>query len=531
MDASLEYQDLINALRNLKADEKDTSLSELFTKVDNAFRKSSDFHEQAKLNQVIFDVRDRGYTGEAALVRRGLLDISEISEESLDNFTERLQHENKGINFFGAGNLSPDKPFDEKRDDITDRAANAGIDAADKAADSAADAGAKGANAANTMTKSLKSGAKIFDVFGKIDDAGEAMQGLYWAQRICAERQRRKEEAEKVDSGPNKETPPTDESATPEEDTPPEMDARPKPQSSLPESDREVETEKISPDVERLKTAFMPRSGLPETRDDMLLKRPHVLTADEVRDLHFAYWDAPAASAERDSINDHLTAFYEHTYGTDPTPVDDTGKAHDPGPKQPIPVKPSPVAMKSGGTLADGLKRVADNLVDRAKHDGAAPTIQTLQRGLNAFGHRLRVDGHPGPKTQTAVRETLVKNSPAKIDEATAIGAFDGFASDAKGSPQKIAANDLDRVVRSRIEPLFNTSTGLNAAKNDNPKTPLMAGVALQRGLNDLAANDIEPLKEDGVLGPKTTDAFQMALAEHDTDELTGSFSNALGFS
>lgn len=324
------------------------------------------------------------------------------------------------------------------------------------------------------------------------------------------------------------ETPPSNDGAEPDAVTPSDSAETPKPQSSLPESYRDVDTEKLSPDVQRLQAAFMPRTDQPETRDDLLLKLPHILTADEVRDLHFDYWDAPAGSADRDDINDQLTAFYEHTYGTDPVPVDDTGKAVDPAPKHPIPTKSSPVAMKSGGDLADGLKRVATTLTRAAANDGAAPVVTALQRGLNMGGHQLRVDGDPGPKTLAAVKKTLVKDGPAKIDEARALGAFNGFATDAKSKKTSVAANDLDGFVRKTVEPLFDAKAD-DTTEATNPR-PMVAGVALQKSLNELAANDTKPLKEDGVLGSKTVDAFQNALAASDIDDLTGSFSSALGF-
>lgn len=326
---------------------------------------------------------------------------------------------------------------------------------------------------------------------------------------------------------PAKEAIPSHDQAGPDEGKPSAPDDRPKPQSSPPEP--EAEFDNLSPDVARIRTAFMPRSDLPETRDDLLLKFPHILTADEVRDLHFAYWDAPTSSPERDDINDHLTAFYEHTYGTDPMPVDDTGKAVDPGSKHPTPTKSSPVAMKSGGDLADGLKRVAKTLTRAAANDGAAPVVTALQRGLNTLGHRLRVDGDPGPKTRAAVKKTLVQNGPAKIDEARALGAFNGFASDIKSKKASVAANDLDGFVRKTVEPLFDTKVA-DTEEAVTPK-PMIAGAALQRSLNDLAANDTAPLKEDGVLGAKTVNAFQRALTDNDTDDLAGYFASALGFS
>ncbi len=277
---------------------------------------------------------------------------------------------------------------------------------------------------------------------------------------------------------------------------------------------------RLSPEAQKIRGAFGPRDGDDNGPGALMRKRTEDLTEDEISDLH------NAAFGERDTdvrhaMQDRLRDFYRLTYGDGPAAHDETGKMIQPAPKRPVPTTPSSAKDAQGRPLADGLEQVAQTLASAAEKDGGQAVVKALQSGLNLMGRSLKVDGDPGSKTRAAVVDAVVKNSPGKIDEARALGAFKSFASRLK---TKLATPDeLSRIVKKDVTPLLTGQRG-----GDGADKTTIASTALQQGLNDLKPET--KLKEDGVVGPKTTDAFNAAVKNDGGDDVTKSFGRSLGF-
>lgn len=285
---------------------------------------------------------------------------------------------------------------------------------------------------------------------------------------------------------------------------------------NTPMEDR-VDDATLSPDAADLRDALMPTEADDYGVDALMRKPVDDLTETDVQVLQDAAFD------ERDTemrhlINDRLQDFYRLTYGGGPAQHDETGKMIPPKPIREVPTTSSPVRGPSGETINDGLGRIAKVMAQAAQRDGGAKIAESLQSGLNIMGQRLKVDGVVGPKTRAAIKDTIAENGSRQVAAAAALGRFKSFAKDAKVSPKE--AGNLRAVVQSDIQPLL-----------DNPSAPSdrhEAPKALQRGLNIL--NPMTQLKVDGDIGPKTTAAFQAALANADENAVTESIASSLGF-
>lgn len=278
-----------------------------------------------------------------------------------------------------------------------------------------------------------------------------------------------------------------------------------------------------SPEVSQLKNDLMP-SEKEGARAELLYKSADQLTDEEVTDLGHWYHDLQPSDPLRETLDQKRRDFYSLTYGDDLAKTDATGRMVEPELKRPVPETPTPANAASGGTLTDGIKRIAGTLVKAAAEQGAGETVKGLQTGLNLGGASLKVDGVAGPKTRGALMSSLAEKGTGKTEEASALGAFKRFAESERSAGG--SASGLKKKVEESVQPLFATSKSKVAAE------------ALQTGLNGLGAEaakakkmpEPEALKIDGDIGPKTTDAFRTMLLEHGPERLTKRFGEELGF-
>ncbi len=258
--------------------------------------------------------------------------------------------------------------------------------------------------------------------------------------------------------------------------------------------------------------------------DTMLLKPVEDLTFEEMQNLGMESWRLQTNDPTRREIEDKRRAFYSKIFGDDPVEEDATGRMIDPQPKRTLPEKAVPLKTPAGETVTDSLKKFAGNLASALDEDGQTSVAKAVQLGVNKLGARLKVDGVSGPKTKAAVTRTLAKHGRAKAEEAFGLGRFQQFAQserDAGGSATK-----LKTIIAKTVQPLL----------GQTPKN--VAGEALQESINDLNVKaaaekqqDVpEPLKVDGDIGSKTTDAFRLSLAENGPEKLAKSYGSMLGF-
>ncbi|WNK00103.1 hypothetical protein L2D14_01435 [Thalassospiraceae bacterium LMO-JJ14] len=265
--------------------------------------------------------------------------------------------------------------------------------------------------------------------------------------------------------------------------------------------------------------------GFESDLDDLMLKPVDDLTEDEAKALGQWSWKLKSNDPRRLEIENLRRGFYVLNYGDKPVDNDATGRMIAPEPVRKMPEKPKALASPNGEPVADALQRFAARIAKPVHDDGETNVVKALQSGLSMFGDVLKVDGVSGPKTKAALKRTVARHGAGRAEEAFGIGRFRNFAETERNTGG--SASGLKRTVEKEVQPLF------GAGK------PKVAAETLQESLNDLGAKAAqernkpapEPLKVDGDIGPKTTDAFRSALAENGPEKLTKSYTSMLGFS
>ncbi len=280
-------------------------------------------------------------------------------------------------------------------------------------------------------------------------------------------------------------------------------------------------------DADAVRNALMPADT--ESGDDfetLLLKTPDIMTEEEATQLGHHAFALKSNDPRKKAAEDLRRDFYDLVYSTEAVEYDATGRMIAPTPKTEIPADPQPAKTSSGEELKTALGRVAAGVADAAAKNGKAPAVMALQTGLSLLGERLKIDGDPGPKTRGALTRSVAKRGADKAQDAFALGQVQQYA---KAERNGGSASGLKDTVEKSVQPLFGGGA------------PKVAAATLQESLNDLQnkrmANRVDPdavamplLKIDGDIGPKTTDAFRLALAHDGPERLTKTYGRNLGF-
>lgn len=286
-----------------------------------------------------------------------------------------------------------------------------------------------------------------------------------------------------------------------------------------------------TPDAERRPAAdavweilFQPDDEAEET----VLKPLADWTEDEQVRLGRHIFRMPQGDPARDRLATRRRDWFSHVFGDATARLDETGRTIEPRPLRPVPHEPRPASLPDGRSLTEGLERTARLLGGRAlEPDGAARGVKALQAGLNLTNPlistpRLKEDGVLGPKTRLGIKQALVSRGTGGIAESLALGRFRDFAASGRHA-------DLAEETDANVGGLFR-----NPEKPLAPRAARPESMALQQSLNELGPKALgaawTPLKEDGWIGPKTTDAFTRLAKAGDPDELTRSIGSFLGF-
>ncbi|MBI5164413.1 MAG: hypothetical protein HY985_10985 [Magnetospirillum sp.] len=256
-----------------------------------------------------------------------------------------------------------------------------------------------------------------------------------------------------------------------------------------------------------------------------MLKSPETWTEGEMKEViaaaqgGFRGWKSgdPLKTQMFDAVGD----WHRHVYGDGEQQVDDTGKPVEPQPIRPIPAEAAPPLTPDGEDLWQATARLGRKL---AGSGNLPEAVGGLQRGLNMLDTDrapLAEDGVYGPQTDYALKRATARLGPARVEEALALGRFNRFARQAErdGSAEGLAAT-----TQGAFAPLFRAPGDAKAPKVE-------AGI-LQETLNAHGGrtfDDWQPLKVDGWIGPKTTEAFARLLPEHGADALTAAYGRGLG--
>ncbi len=322
----------------------------------------------------------------------------------------------------------------------------------------------------------------------------------------------------------------------------------------------------FTPEQEKLAAAFEKNDG---PLDEILAKRPEDLTADEARMVMKARIALPMG-AEHDRLFAFEKAYFEDAYGTGQVERDAAGRMIEPKPRRALPAEPKPATTPDGEKLAEAMARIGRKVAGAAADEGEADAVKGLQSGLNLlarvlagrFGGRaafpgrtpdfnpavrgrsaaprrrpgsviwpeLRTDGVVGPKTRAAVRGAAAELGVGRIDEGLALGRFGRYAR--RVETGRARAGDLADSVARDFAPLFGKPT---KARPGGVSGGGGEGFAVQAAINDLGADVIgkgryQPIREDGVLGPRTRDAFARVVTAGGANRFTVGLGRNLGF-
>lgn len=260
-----------------------------------------------------------------------------------------------------------------------------------------------------------------------------------------------------------------------------------------------------------------------DTADDLFLKQPGDLTGEELRELMKKRSQSNNEKTLFNELVEKEREWFSTRYGNKSVKFDETGKMIQPVPVNPAPKDPKPVVVPGGIQLADAIQKVAEQLNNTPGEK--TDVIRGLQIGINRTKEKtatpLKTDGQFGPKSSQALKKAIAVLGSNRVKEANALGQFQNKVLTAKKSRDvKNALADISNT----FDPLL-----LNKKNEDKDKSVM---VALQSAINETTKDDdtIPTLKEDGIFGPKTEDAFGMVAKKKDPEELTNNFGYFLGF-
>ncbi|MGB0684346.1 MAG: hypothetical protein ACPGOV_16700 [Magnetovibrionaceae bacterium] len=290
-------------------------------------------------------------------------------------------------------------------------------------------------------------------------------------------------------------------------------------------------------------------------QSDVLYKRTEDITEAEIDEVMKSdtYWESnnPNYLASKEKVS----AFYDLNYGTEPVERDATGRMIDAGPKRKIPTEASPAKAADGKPLKQVLGEFAKGLSDALGKANQTDHVKTAQEAVNILNNRskspqpmLAVDGQAGPKTRAGLKNTIVQNKPSHVQDSVALASFKPTVQQAA---QSGTAHALNQATGKSFGGLFSKPQAQqpNAAAPTKPKqgsgpTPLgrraeqssPQGYGLQYAVNDaaedhglFATKKVEPLKEDGIVGPKTEAAFGKVTKEVGADTMLDRIGQGMG--
>jgi GH24 family phage-related lysozyme (muramidase) len=277
---------------------------------------------------------------------------------------------------------------------------------------------------------------------------------------------------------------------------------------------------------------YLEKPGHPA--EEALLKGPDRWNRNDITEVSKYRIGLPLHDPRAEQIGNLERKWYEQNYGKGPAEVDATGRIIH---KEIPPFAPKPEGNDSEAVpLKNALSRIGRKVASNIDNDGSMRAIKGLQHGLNLFApkaktsplpiSKLLTDGIFGPKTRTALKQSVAGLGSDKIEEGLALGRFHDFA---KRTPN-YGTKGLGRMTENAFGPLFR-----------NPRQPVkhpterLEATSLQESLNDLGGKSSgfkgwTPLKMDGQIGPKTQNAFGRVLTAAGPDRLTRRFGKNLGF-
>ncbi len=218
-------------------------------------------------------------------------------------------------------------------------------------------------------------------------------------------------------------------------------------------------------------------------KEDIIYKNIEDITQQEVDDATIFGNYETKDGVLKGEINDKVGSWYDNVFGGDAVQTDETGKAMEIMPRNEPKTQPTELNTPDGFSIVDGFKNIASS----AANFGVG-ALQTALNSMPSNRPQLQTDGIVGPKTVSRAKEALMRQGVGETMKNIGNTSFSLTMEQNKGKP--MATKNLHGIVQ-KIDP-------------QNGAT------ALQRGINTVgqAIGGYKKIKEDGYIGPKTTEAF-----------------------
>jgi len=275
------------------------------------------------------------------------------------------------------------------------------------------------------------------------------------------------------------------------------------------------------------------KKPLDQEDQEIRLKNPKSWTKDEMQTVMNSkdYW-----GDDRENAFKQVAEWHSKHYGDEPVKRLSSGQMIQPELKrQP---NESPIAAKTadGHDMSKAASDVGNRVAQLAGKTKLASAVKSLQAGLNLMGQKVRVplkqaplkqDGVFGPKTKTAMRATLATQGKGKTEEAFGLGNINRIAQKTRKFGN---AEGLGRRLDKAVAPLFGAKPTRSAKPTYKPWGEAMQGAVNDTGIKAFGDKKWEPIKEDGIVGPKTENAFASVAKRVEPEEVTKQFGNSLGW-
>ncbi len=259
---------------------------------------------------------------------------------------------------------------------------------------------------------------------------------------------------------------------------------------------------------------------------EVAVKHPGIWTEEEAKTVIGDYTMRKSHDPMGDYLRAQATDHFRQTYGTEPLSYDSTGKMIRPQPVRPLDGRPEEATLPDGRKLQKALRDMQDYLAPAFDADGMSNATKAMQSGLNLINGakreapRLKEDGDWGPVTDFSFKKSVASHGTGRVEEGFALGRLRALAERVQ-QPEELSAK-----TQNILGPLYGSQPG------GGEKEPYHA-LALQGALNDLGpqhAEDWQPLKMDGEIGPKTTEAFNRLAESAGPFSLASSVGKWLGW-
>lgn len=288
----------------------------------------------------------------------------------------------------------------------------------------------------------------------------------------------------------------------------------------------------FKPEVRPEIKAFLEQVKKPlEAHREILLKNPKHWTQDELNAVMASKDYMALNKPERHQAHKKVAAWFSEHYGDGPVEHLSSGQMIQPAfIKQP---SPNPVAPKTADDhdLSQAALELGGRIAEMAGKTKLATAIRVLQSGLNLLARKptppLKEDGIFGPKTKTALHDSLVNRGKGKTEEAFSLGNIHRLVQKTRKFG---TAEGLERRLDRAVAPLFGEAPGKSPKPIYKPWGEAFQGAINDSGQHFFGMKEWQPIREDGLVGPKTEAAFLNIAQKAPAEELSKRFGKNLGW-